>query len=349
VENIGIILLGLGVGVLGSAYGHPAVAFLGYAGALLHTLNHALFKSLLFLGAGAVVRATGTREIDRLGGLARPMPGTALAFLVGAVAIVGLPPLNGFVSEWVIFQGLLEGGASRGAMRGAIVGVAGLALTGALALACFTKLYGTLFLGRPRDARLPDGPMIETGLCGPQFALAAACVLLGVIPAVAVVPAVTVTRSLLPLSLGPASLPPPIQGIGQVTLMALGVVGLVLLLALLNGSRLGRLTRPTVPTWACAYPRGSGRMQYTAASYASPLLQAFGPLSGIRQERGPTAMRGHPFDLVLDVFGRPAWGLVQAAATRLRVLQAGRIRWYLLYLVLTLLALLLFLRSAPLR
>jgi hydrogenase-4 component B len=277
------------------------------------------------------------------------MPGTALAFLVGAVAIVGLPPLNGFVSEWVIFQGLLEGGASRGAMRGAIVGVAGLALTGALALACFTKLYGTLFLGRPRDARLPDGPMIETGLCGPQFALAAACVLLGVIPAVAVVPAVTVTRSLLPLSLGPASLPPPIQGIGQVTLMALGVVGLVLLLALLNGSRLGRLTRPTVPTWACAYPRGSGRMQYTAASYASPLLQAFGPLSGIRQERGPTAMRGHPFDLVLDVFGRPAWGLVQAAATRLRVLQAGRIRWYLLYLVLTLLALLLFLRSAPLR
>jgi hydrogenase-4 component B len=115
VENLGIILLGMGVGVLGLAYGHPAVALLGFTGALLHALNHALFKSLLFLGAGAVLRATGTRVLDELGGLGRQLPWTALAFGLGAVAIVGLPPLNGFVSEWVAVQGLLLGAQQTGA------------------------------------------------------------------------------------------------------------------------------------------------------------------------------------------------------------------------------------------
>ena len=168
VENIGIILMGMGLGVLGTAYHQPGVALLGYAGALLHSLNHALFKSLLFLGAGAVVRATGTREIDRLGGLARRMPQTALLFLIGSVAIVGLPPLNGFVSEWLIFTGLLASGLGTGDLRPASVAAAGLALTGALALACFAKVFSVMFLGASRGAVAEAGPLEARGLVLPQ-------------------------------------------------------------------------------------------------------------------------------------------------------------------------------------
>src|SRR6266511_1794047 len=151
VENIGIILLGIGAGALGMAYGHPLIAVLGFAGAALHTLNHALFKSLLFLGAGSVIHATGARDIDRFGGLARRMPTTAAAFLVGSAAIVGLPPLNGFVSEWVVFHALLRGASAGDAMRLAGLAVVVLAFIGALALACFVKVVGVLYLGTPRD------------------------------------------------------------------------------------------------------------------------------------------------------------------------------------------------------
>jgi len=125
VENIGIILLGMGVGALGMAYRQPVVAVLGLTGAVLHTLNHALFKSLLFLGAGAVAQATGTRAIDELGGVGRRMPLTALAFLLGSVAIVGLPPLNGFVSEWVVFQALLRSGLASGPTQVSVFAAAG--------------------------------------------------------------------------------------------------------------------------------------------------------------------------------------------------------------------------------
>ncbi len=152
VENIGIICLGLGVGLLGMSYGSPIVAFLGFAGGLLHVLNHALFKGLLFLGAGAASHAAGTREIDRLGGLLRRMPLTGAAFLVGAAAICGLPPLNGFISELLVFLGAYHAAAAGPAAQAAAAGivVAALALIGGLAAACFAKAFGISFLGEPR-------------------------------------------------------------------------------------------------------------------------------------------------------------------------------------------------------
>src|SRR5882724_3803601 len=158
VENIGIILLGMGVGALGIAYHQPVVAVLGLTGAVLHTLNHALFKSLLFLGAGAVARATGTRSIDQLGGVGRRMPLTATAFLLGSVAIVGLPPLNGFVSEWVVLQGLLRSGMTRGPTQVTVVVAAGVGIIAALALACFSRAFGMVFLGQPRSWRSYSRP-----------------------------------------------------------------------------------------------------------------------------------------------------------------------------------------------
>ena len=179
VENIGIIALGLGVGLLGMSTGSPVLIVLGFAGALLHVVNHALFKGLLFLGAGAVLHATGTREIDRLGGLLKRMPWTAATFLVGAAAISGLPPLNGFVSEFLIFFGAFKGGISTaGPIAVPLLAlIAGLALIGGLAAACFTKAFGIVFLGEPRSEHAAHAHEVDWTMRLPMLMLAAGCVL----------------------------------------------------------------------------------------------------------------------------------------------------------------------------
>ena len=340
VENIGIILLGLGLGALGTAYDRPAVALLGYAGALLHALNHALFKSLLFLGAGVAVRGAGTREIDRMGGLARRMPRTAIAFLVGAIAIVGLPPLNGFVSEWLIFRGLLGAGVAGGAIRVAVPVAAGLALTGGLALACFSKLFGVVFLGSPRAAGGHE--VDETRLQTPQWALAGACILIGLVPAIVVPLVLRMAAAFVPGA--PADAVAPGAWSPAVALSTLSALTLVAI-ALAWWAR----TRVAVPraasaTWGCGYPEPTPRMQYTASSFAGPLLGAFGSIAGIREERSAGAFRSHADDPVLDRAGWPLWGALQAAAARLRAMQAGGVRRYLVFLIGCLLALLFYLR-----
>ncbi|TNF22455.1 MAG: hydrogenase, partial [Deltaproteobacteria bacterium] len=171
IENIGIILLGLGLALVGRSTGHPTWVALGLAGALLHVWNHAIFKSLLFFGAGAAIHAAGTRLIDRLGGLAHRQPVTAFAFLVGAVAISGLPPLNGFASELLVYLGLFDA-AQHGAPAVALAAPA-LALTGALALACFVKVYGVVFLGAPRTPEAAAAHPAPPSMRAPMLALVA--------------------------------------------------------------------------------------------------------------------------------------------------------------------------------
>ncbi len=350
VENVGIILLGLGLGALGAAYRMPGLALLGLTGALLHTLNHALFKSLLFLGAGAVVRATGTRDLARLGGLARAMPRTAAAFLVGSLAIVGLPPLNGFVSEWMIFRGLLEaGGAASAPLRAASAATVGLALTGALALACFTKLHGTVFLGKARAPLGLSDRSPDAGLTAPQLVLAGACMAIGVLPLL-VVPAAAGAATLVAPAAG-AGAPLASGGVSAAPL-SLVALGLAVLGGLLWRTRFGRAGASAIPaaeTWACAYPRVTSRMQYGASGFAASLLAAFGPLSGTQVVSGPGVFEVHAADPILDRAGRPLWGALARAAARLRVLQAGRLRWYLLYVILSLLALLVYLWTGTAR
>ena len=340
VENIGIILMGLGTGALGAAYGHPVIAVIGYAGAVLHTLNHALFKSLLFLGAGVLNRVTGTRDMEHLGGLARALPRTWLAFLVGATAIIGVPPLNGFVSEWLVYQGLLRAGQADGALRLVALGAPALALIGALALACFAKAAGVVFLGNPRSehargAREPRGPMV-TGM----FALAGACVLLGVWAPLGVIPALRVA-----VVVGDA----PAESTGQALSLvadstwigAVAAAGLVLVGAAWIGRRLrgGRRTR-WGDTWACGYASPDARMQYTASSFAAPLLTAFGGLSGVRTHRTAARFFTEPLDLVLDRLVVPLWRAIHRSALRLRPLQQGRLHAYVIYVMAALVALL---------
>src|SRR5260221_7086368 len=155
IENIGIILIGLGAALVFRVAGHPQLAGVALIAALFHTLNHAICKCLLFLGAGSVLHSTGTRNMEELGGLIRPMPVTAFCFLIGAVAIFGLPPLNGFVSEWLTYQSLLAGFGATGGLTGILFPLAGsmLALTGALAAACFVKAFAITFLALPRGAK----------------------------------------------------------------------------------------------------------------------------------------------------------------------------------------------------
>ena len=350
VENIGIILLGLGVGALGMSYHLPVVAALGFAGAIVHTLNHALFKSLLFLGAGAVYRATGTRAIDRLGGLARRMPLTWVAFLVGSVAIVGLPPLNGFVSEWVVYQALLRSGAAEqgGPLRLAVLGVAGLALIGALALACFAKVDGIVFLGTSRSAEAAQAREVGKAMLGPMFALALACGAIGLTPVLVVHPAVSAGALI-------AGLPPDAIGAaGGEVLRAMAWIAflslaLIVLLALgWRASAALRRRRPPVPaeTWGCGYAEPTPRMQYTASSFATPLLASFGSVAGVHESRHGDAFETHASELVLDNIALPLWSVVQGLAARLRPIQQGRLWIYLVYLMAALLLLLLYLATS---
>ena len=278
VENIGIIALGLGAGVLGLALNQPALAVLGLAGGLLHVLNHALFKGLLFLGAGAVIHATGTRDIDHLGGLIRRMPWTAAMFLTGSVAICGLPPLNGFVSEFLIYVGAFEGIGLPGVSVWSAATIAGLAMIGGLAAACFTKAFGIVFLGEPRTDQARHGHEVGWAMGAPMGVLALGCVAVGFLAPQAVAALKPVIRSLtglgesevaggLSLAIEPLRWVVPASGI------------FVLLLGLLVWLRHRLLAGREVSlsgTWDCGYARPTGRMQYTASSFAQPLTNMFG-------------------------------------------------------------------------
>lgn len=340
VENIGIILLGIGAGALGLTYGHPVVAVLAFAGAALHALNHAVFKSLLFLSAGSVILATGTRDIDRMGGLARRMPTTAAAFLVGAAAIVGLPPLNGFVSEWVIYQALLWGGSARGAMQLAVLAAVPLSLMGAVALACFAKVVGVIYLGAPRDEGAAAARESTAGIIVPPVGLAALCVAIGLLPIAVVPPALRVGG----LVAGSGAEPEVSALTATVFALALGAS----LLAAWFWHRVytGRRRPLETVTWSCGFATPTPRMAYTASSFAAPLLATFGSFAGTRIEQTMPAFATHPFDPVLDRVMLPVWRGVSVAASRLRPIQRGGLSRYLLYVATAVVAVLLYLLAA---
>jgi formate hydrogenlyase subunit 3/multisubunit Na+/H+ antiporter MnhD subunit len=343
VENIGIILMGIGIGVLGVAHNAPAIALLGFAGGLLHTVNHALFKSLLFLGAGAVYRATGTRNLESLGGLARRMPMTWLTFIVGAAAIVGLPPFNGFISEWLVYQGLFLTGQSGERLRLALLGIPALALIGALALACFAKVAGVVFLGQPRTVAARDASE-STGATRPLWFLAAACTVLGIMPALGI--ALTRTAAGDLTGLGQIAIPANVvAGATAITILAVIVIAVSALAWWLRSLSAHQIRREV--TWACGFDAATPRMQYTASSFAAPLLSVFDRFSGTRSERSANTLHTHPIDLVLDGIALPVWHALHRAALRLRPIQHGRLHLYLLYVLAALLVLLGYLSLGP--
>lgn len=350
VENIGIIALGLGLGVLGVAANAPALAVLGFGGGLLHVINHALFKGLLFLGAGSVLHGTGTGEIDLLGGLIKRMPWTAGTFLCAAVAISGLPPLNGFISEFLIYIGAFR---AVGELTPAVAGVAviiGLALIGGLAAACFTKAFGIVFLGEPRSAHAAKGHEAAWTMRIPMLILAAGCALIGLLAPLAV----GVTQHAVAVVAGFSDAEVQAQlafAMDPMQKIVLAAVIFLLLIGLLAWARRKMLAGRSVGescTWDCGYARPAATMQYTASSFAQPLTKMFEAfLRPVVKWEKPVELFPHYAAFhtkTEDFFTRNLYGPiflgVERLASMLRFLQAGRVQLYVLYIAVTILVLL---------
>ncbi|MEZ4525597.1 MAG: proton-conducting transporter membrane subunit [Desulfobacterales bacterium] len=348
VENIGIIGMGIGVGMLGLSYKNSAMAVLGFSGALLHVLNHSIFKSLLFYAAGMVYQKTHTMEIEKLGGLAKSMRFTAIAFLIGAAAISGLPPLNGFISEFFIYWGMFKG--LKGGIFPAVVlviSISGLAFVGAMALLCFTKAFGVVFQGSPRS-RYPE-ESFETGLFFkiPMIAECAMIVLIGLFPAQVFSLICTVTSQFADISGYPMT-----EALTVLNSLSKGFL-LFLLTAVLVWMLRSRLrSRKGVShckTWDCGYQAGNVRMQYTASSYADPFVRIIRPVLDYQEHfRLPVrhtadnkkdfllfpeaaGFESHTKDKMESCVIEPVISLLSRFLHLFSWIQSGNIRVYILY------------------
>ena len=341
IENIGIILMGVGVGLLGRSLGHPEIVLLGLGGALLHVWNHALFKGLLFLAAGSVIRASGTGENDALGGLARRLPRTALYFCIGAVAICGLPPLNGFVSELLVCLGLLHAAVSmHGSARlVAVIAIPMLALVGGLAAACFAKAFGSVFLGTARTPAAASGHEAPRAMLAPMAALALCCIAIGIAPQLVLPSLEGALRGFDPALAASVPTLASVAPLGFVSAggaLVLAAAAAVALLAARRPARHG-------PTWDCGYAAPSARMQYTASSFAGGLVDLFRwalwtnlHATGVAGTFPGRAQLGtHLPDPVLDRMILPATRWLTRASLWLRWLQRGHLHSYVLYILVT--------------
>ena len=360
IENIGIILLGVGSAVLYHGAGLPAAALLGLAAALYHTVNHAAFKALLFLGAGAVVHATGTRNMEELGGLIKRMPWTAACFLVGSAAIAALPPLNGFVSEWLTFVALFQNThlAAVGLNIVFILGIASLALTGGLAMACFVKAFGITFLALPRSdaaARANEAP-VPMRLA--MLTLAASCVALGLGPTLVIPVLGAVAASVLgqapPATVGDWLTLRVSGGYASLSTLAIAIaLGAALLVPFvaLPLVRAARRTR-AYETWGCGRIIQTSRMEYTATAFANPFKRVFDffyrPTKHLDIEFHPESRffverieyENPARSIFHDWLYRPALDLLRVGARAAGALQSGSANLYLAYILAALLLML---------
>ena len=348
VENIGIILIGAGLGMIGVSTGNPTMAIFGFAGSLLHVLNHSIFKSLLFMGAGAVLQKTGTRHVDDLGGLIKKMPTTGRTFLVGSISISGLPPFNGFISEFLIyfaaFQGLTLPGVS---FLFASLAIISLAVIGGLAATCFTKVVGIVFLGEPRTAGAARASEVQASMTLPMLLLALLCLVIGIFPAPFVQLAFFGLRD---MALIGAIAP----GTGQVLISNVAFAARLFLAILLGVTLLRRTLYAGKevaggPTWGCGFTQPNVRMQYTGTSYAMSIVEFFQPFvrirtvySGIRRIfPGHTTYETRVDDIAEIGMHRYLLQPLVKILERLRWIQHGHIQLYIGYIVLTIVVLLL--------
>jgi formate hydrogenlyase subunit 3/multisubunit Na+/H+ antiporter MnhD subunit len=359
VENIGIIFIGLGLALAFQANAVPFAAALALTAALFHVLNHSLFKSLLFFGSGAVLVATGERDMERLGGLIHRMPLTAFTFLVGCAAISALPPLNGFVSEWLTFQAiLLSPDVPQWGLKFLIPAVgAMLALSAALAAACFVKAFGVTFLGRARSEAAAQAREVDRFSLGAMFAFAGLCVIAGIFPGLVidglapVVMALTGTHMPAQTSIPWLTIVPVSEG--RSSYNGLLVMLFIALSASAAAYVIHRFASHAVrrsAAWDCGFPDPSPITQYTAGSFAQPIRRVFGTLAFRAREEvdmprpgelRPARLHVRLQDLVWDGIYAPVAGAVAFAADRLNHLQFLTIRSYLTLVFLALIFLLL--------
>src|SRR6266849_4589920 len=364
IENIGIILIGLGAALVFRVAGHPQLAAVALIAALFHTLNHAIFKSLLFLGAGSVLHSTRSRNMEELGGLIRPMPITAFCFLIGAVAISGLPPLNGFVSEWLTYQSLLAGFGATGGLTRILFPLAGsmLALTGALAAACFVKAFAITFLALPRGAKSNSVREAPRSMVVGMGYLTAVCVVLG-LGATWFLPAFDpLTEQLLGQRIGSnlisshgwvLSAGTPHGGMVSTSVIAIALLLLLIPALLVVSIAARRFASKRGPAWDCGLPGLTEDNEDTATASSKALRMIFSVLYQPRREIqavfdvSPYFPKAIHFESEVEpTFEKrlyvPLKDLLLRFATRMRAIQAGSIHAYLAYIFITLVLLLLF-------
>ena len=365
VENIGIIYIGLGLALAFKAHGMAAAAALALTAGLLHVFNHSIFKSLLFFGAGAVLNSTGERDMEHLGGLIHHMPQTAFVFLVGCVAISALPPLNGFVSEWLTFQAILLSPQLPSWGLKFLVPAVGalLALSAALAAACFVKAFGVSFLGRPRTSAAADAQETDSNSLAAMFFLSALCLIAGILPGIFIDALGPVTKTLIGVSM------PHQTGLDWLTVVPIAESRssynglLVFIFVTLSGSiaafAIHRLASDKLrrgPAWDCGYPDASPATQYTASSFAQPIRRVYGTALFRAREIGempppgataPARLTVELRDLIWEAAYEPIATFVSYATERLNVLQFLTIRRYLTLVFSALVLLLLVLAIWP--
>ncbi len=352
VENIGIMAIGLGLGVLGVNLQENTLIVFGFGGCILHVFNHSIFKSLLFMAAGAVKQQLHTLEIDQLGGLQKRMPVTAAAFLIGAAAISGLPLLNGFVSELMIYFASFSAVASEAKRATALplMSLLGLAAIGGLAVACFTKAMGVIFLGEARTAVGANAADPAAGMRIPIVILTALCILLGLAPILVLPLLKPVLAATTPLA--SAAITAELMKIAQpliyLSLVAVTVAGVFLLLWWLRRRPLAVQGVQKSGTWDCGYLEPDSRMQYTASSFVQPVIDQTNWLlrtqtvketpQGFFPETGKYI--SHTPDMFIEKGYRPLFAAIAWLFHQLQWMQRGRISLYILYIAVALLALL---------
>ena len=358
VENIGIIFIGLGLSLAFRASNYPELAALALTAALFHVFNHSLFKSLLFLGAGAVLHATGKRDLEELGGLIHRMPATSATFLIGCIAISALPPLNGFVSEWLTFQAILQSPSLPLLQLKVLVPTVGavLALSAALAAACFVKAFGITFLGRPRTEAARQASEVNRFALSAMYLLAAFCVLAGLFPGF-------VIDALAPLNLALVGERMPTQAnIAWLSIVPIGASQssynglLIFLFMMVSAGMTAFVVRHVAshslrraPAWDCGFPDPSPNTQYTASSFAQPIRRVYGtvvfsaadhvempPPGSMAPARFHVSLHDHIWDAL---YAAPAQQVV-SLSRKLNVMQFLTIRRYLILMFFVLIILL---------
>ncbi|WP_375722934.1 hydrogenase 4 subunit B [Arcobacter sp. KX21116] len=347
VENIGIILLGIGTGVYGIAANMPSLAAVGFLAGLYHILNHATFKGLLFLGAGSVLYSTHTKDMDALGGLARKMPLTAFAFLIGSLSITAIPPLNGFISEWFTYQGMIQGALSEYVSSRVVftISIIALALTGALAIMCFVKVYSVIFGGVPRDEKIfQKAKEVPITMVIGMFILVAGCVAFGLGANVVVENIMLVISSFSNTynATNGIIVTSPIGSIVSPVLIAVVIaVSLLLPLLIVKISRANKSKPRLTDPWACGFKYDS-RMQMTASPFTGDLRRLLNWLYKSETkviDQGyfkPVIYETHAKDVWWSYLYEPVIKLTLNTAKLVAKMQNGNVNAYSLYILLAL-------------
>jgi len=341
IENIGIIGMGLGLGTMGLGLHNPLLVLLGFSGGLLHVLNHSLFKSLLFFTSGSVYKMFHTRDLDQLGGVIHKMPQTGALFLLSAIAICGLPPLNGFISEFLIYTGLFKG-LTIGSIYQSItllLALISLALIGGLAIFCFTKAFGVVFLGSPRTEFPENAEEVSPAMLFPQYLIAFLILLIGLLPMIFLNPLINLISGEFHLS--PISMLTSLSGLfTKISAISLVLIFFISFLMIIRYLLLKTRTVEYGPTWGCGSPNTNSRQQYTGTSYADnfielaqPVLQSKVEYRPIREDEIFPLKRSfsiHPSDVIHSGLNKVT-GFIMLVLKKLARLQTGNIRHYILY------------------